>query len=296
MSRKSTRPRLDCLYIGADKHQLIFRRATGSTALRDESVHYMRRLAKCIHESRIQSKLVFLLVTAAACAGAAQPLAHKVILLDAYHNQETKQPSHYRWEATDNGGFSDLGNLLRGMRAELKTTTEEITSAALAGIDCLIIVDPDTPSESDHPHYIGPSERKAIVDWVNSGGRLVLLGNNEGNAEFQHFNELARMFGFIFEDSTIGKNGGRKAILTLTGRGSIFDGAPVFYAVDVAPIKVESKAVRTLLDDKGVPVMVLVRKGRGSVFGLGDPWIYNEYIHRHDNAAIAAKLFTMLLQ
>ena len=240
-------------------------------------------------------KLTSFLLTAAAWAGAAQPLAHKVILLDAYHNQETKQPSHYRWDATNNGGFSDLGNLLRGMGAELKTTTEEITSAALVGIDCLIIVDPDTPSESDHPHYVGLSERKAIAAWVASGGRLLLLGNNEGNAEFRHFNELARMFGFTFEESTMDKNG-HKAILTLTGRGSIFDAAPVFYAVDVAPITVESKAVKTLLDDKGVPVMVLVRKRRGLVFGLGDPWIYNEYIHRHDNAAIATKLFTMLLR
>jgi unsaturated rhamnogalacturonyl hydrolase len=160
----------------------------------------------------------------------------------------------------------------------------------LAGLN----VDPDTPSESDHPHYIGVSERKAIVAWVASGGRLLLLGNNEGNAEFRHFNELARMFGFTFEDSTIDKRG-HKAILTLNGRGSIFDAAPVFYAVDVAPIRIESKAVKMLLDDKGVPVMVLVHKKKGLVFGLGDPWIYNEYIHRHDNAAIATKVFTMLL-
>lgn len=240
-------------------------------------------------------KVALLFLTAAAFPALAQPLAHKVILLDAYHNQEPKQPMHYRWEGTDNGGFSDLGNLLRGMGAELKTATDAITSSSLKGIDGFIIVNPDTPDESPHPHYLSPSEIKAIVAWVNGGGRLLLLGNNEGNAEFEHFNQLARHFGFTFENSTIDKNG-RKAILTLTGKGPLFKGARTFYAVDVAPIKIESKPVEILLDEKGIPVMVLARKGKGMVFGLGDPWLYNEYIHRNDNIPIATKLFTMLFR
>lgn len=240
---------------------------------------------------KFRSLSVFLLF--AALALAAQPLDHKVILLDAYHNQETRQPMHYRWEATDNGGFSELANLLRGMGAELTTTTTAITRSSLKRCNCLIIVDPDTPAESDHPNYIAPPEIEAITSWVGSGGRLLLLGNNEGNAEFEHFNQLAAQFGFTFVDSTIDKNR-RKAILTLTGHGPLFQGAPVFYAVDVAPIKIQDKSVETLLEDKEVPVMVLARKGKGVVFGLGDPWIYNEYIHRNDNMAIAANLFRLL--
>lgn len=224
-----------------------------------------------------------------------KPLAGKVILLDGYHNQEAKQPNHYRWEGRDNGGFSEFGNLLRSLGAKLKTTGEQITSSSLAGVDCLIIVDPDTPAESDHPHYISEAEIQAIVPWVEKGGRLVMLGNDKGNAEFEHFNQLAEKFGFTFEESTVGKTQG-KAILTLPGKGPIFDGAPVFYAVDVAPIKAQDEAVKMLLDYKGVPVMVLAHKGKGSVFGLGDPWLYNEYIHRGDNAAIATKLFSVLFQ
>jgi hypothetical protein len=64
----------------------------------------------------------------------------------------------------------------------------------------------------------------------------------------------------------------------------------------VAPIKAERKTVEILLDDKGIPVMVLARKGKGMVFGLGDPWIYNEYIHRNDNVPIATKLSAMLFR
>ena len=124
---------------------------------------------------------------------------------------------------------------------------------------------------------------------------MSLLGNNAGNAEFEHLNQLARKFGFESLQSTVGKTSG-KAILTIKGNGGIFDGAPAFYAVDVAAIQVNSKSVKTLLDFQGTPVMVLAHKGKGYVFGLGDPWVYNEYIHRNDNAAIAQKLFRMLLQ
>jgi hypothetical protein len=112
---------------------------------------------------KMKLKLALFLLIATAFRALAQPLAHKVILLDAYHNREPKQPMHYRWEGTANGGFSDLGNLLRGMGAELKTATDAITSSSLKGIDGLIIVDPDTPDESPHPHYISPSEIKAIA-------------------------------------------------------------------------------------------------------------------------------------
>ncbi len=121
-----------------------------------------------------------------------QELTHKVVLLDGYHNKETKAPLHYRWEGTDNGGFSKLGDVLKGLGAELRTTTTAIDAKALAGVGCLIIVDPDTPQESDSPNYISEAEVKTIVDWVHRGGRLVLLGNDKGNAEFEHLTGLPK--------------------------------------------------------------------------------------------------------
>src|SRR4051794_32509881 len=132
--------------------------------------------------------LLALLLT--ALAWNAQELTHKVVLLDGYHNKETKTPLHYRWEGTDNGGFSKLGDVLKGLGAELRTITTPIEPSALKGVGCLIIVDPDTPQESGAPNYISEAETKAIVDWVRRGGRLVLLGNDKGNAEFEHFNRL----------------------------------------------------------------------------------------------------------
>ena len=200
------------------------------------------------------------------------------------------------WEATDMGGFSALGDLLKGMGAELKTTETAITPQTLANVNCLIIVDPDTPAESDHPNYIRPDEIEAIVPWVQKGGRLVLLVNDKGNAEFEHFNQLAAHFGLQFVENTVGKTSG-KAILKLQGKGSIFEGADRFYGVDVAPLRItREKGSEVLLNYQSTPVMALVHEGRGLVFALGDPWIYNEYIHREDNEAIARKLFGVLLR
>jgi unsaturated rhamnogalacturonyl hydrolase len=218
------------------------------------------------------------------------------VLLDGYHNAETKAPLHYRWEGTDNGGFSQLGDLLRGLGAQLRTTKTALTAGSLTGVQCLIIVDPDTPKETDSPHYVSESEVKAVAQWVHQGGRLILLGNDKGNAEFYHFNRLAKEFGIEFVEDTIPKMAG-KGILKAEGQGPIFEGSPKFYAVELAPLRLLTQSgADVLLSYESTPVMVLVHSGRGLVFALGDPWIYNEYINREDNREIARKLFAMLLR
>jgi unsaturated rhamnogalacturonyl hydrolase len=235
-----------------------------------------------------------LAVMLCAILGRAQNAALKVVALDGFHNNESKMPDHYQWDGTRAGGFSELGKLLVGLGAELKTIRERITPAGLAGVKVFIIVDPDTPAETDHPEYIMPDEIAAIEQWVRQGGRLVLLGNDKGNAEFEHFNQLARRFGIEFLEETYPHVAG-KGILIASGDGPIFNGAPEVYLVEIAPLKV-SAGVDVLLADHGTPVMALAHAGRGEVFALGDPWIYNEYIGHKDNRAIAANLFRQLLR
>jgi unsaturated rhamnogalacturonyl hydrolase len=236
------------------------------------------------------------LLMLAATIATSQNLSHPVVLLDGYHNNEPKTPLHYRWQGTDNGGFSQLGELIKSLGAELRTATNPIDKNTLAGVGCLIIVDPDTPKESDAPNYISEQEVEAIVDWVNHGGRLVLLGNDKGNAEFEHLNGLANRFGIEFVEDTIPKVSG-KGILEMDGQGPIFEGASRFYAVELAPLRLlKGRGVDVLLAYQGMPVMALAHQSGGLVFALGDPWIYNEYINRDDNKEIARKLFLMLLR
>lgn len=218
----------------------------------------------------------------------------KVVALDGFHNNESKMPDHYQWDGVRPGGFSELGKLLEGLGAELRTVRERVTPGVLAGVKVFIIVDPDTPAETVDPQYILPPEIAAIEDWVRAGGRLVLLGNDKGNAEFAHFNQLAKRFGIEFLEETYPKVKG-KGILIAKGETSIFEGAPEVYLVEVAPLKVEAN-VKILLADQGTPIMALAHVGRGEVFALGDPWIYNEYIGHKNNRAVAANLFRDLLR
>lgn len=233
-----------------------------------------------------------ILLALIACVTAAQ--AQKVVALDGFHNNESKMPDHYQWDGTRMGGFSELGKLLQGMGAELRTIRDPVTSKTLEGVKVFIIVDPDTPAETADPKYIMPDEAAAIEQWVRGGGRLVLLGNDKGNAEFQHFNELAARFGIEFLEETYPKVQG-KGILIAEGHTAIFEGAPKVYLVEVAPLKLAGK-VDVLLEDKGTPIMAMAHPGKGEVFALGDPWIYNEYMGRNDNRAVALNLFRSLLK
>jgi len=203
-------------------------------------------------------------------------------------------PEHYQWEGTTDGGFSKLANGFREHEVEVRTLRSRIDAASLQGVNLLIVVDPDTPEETPEPKYIEDSEIEAIARWVNDGGRLVLLGNDKGHAEFTHFNRLASRFGIRFLEETYPKVSG-KAILIATGKHPIFEGGLQAYLVEVAPLKLVAPA-EPMLTHEGTDVMALAHVGRGMVFALGDPWLYNEYIERNDNVRIATNLFRMLLE
>jgi unsaturated rhamnogalacturonyl hydrolase len=171
----------------------------------------------------------------------------------------------------------------------------KMTPATLSGVDCLIIVDPDIPKENPKPNYIADDEITAIREWVRNGGRLVILGNDAGNAEFEHLNKLNAEFGFTFTETTH-HNAQQSGKLSLPlPEHPIFEGAQTFYAVDVAPLKIARPSVQAILSDNGEPIMALTSFGKGKVFALGDPWIYNEYIHSGSNQKIAENLFRYLL-
>jgi hypothetical protein len=116
----------------------------------------------------------------------------RIVALDGFHNDETAQPDHYQWEGTRPGGFSELGKLIAEAGDRTRTIRQRIKEDTLRGIDLLIIIDPDTPQESEHPRYIEPGEADVIEKWVRAGGRLMLLGNDKGNAEFEQFNQFAK--------------------------------------------------------------------------------------------------------
>src|SRR5438874_12175744 len=136
------------------------------------SRHLGRGRKRRIHESglalsghRFPMTLVRQYLIGAVLTGAAA-VSQTVVALDGFHNNESRMPDHYQWDGTRNGGFSQFGQLLKDLGAELRTVTERVTVQTLAGVNIFIIVDPDTPAETDSPKYIKPEEMEAITSGV----------------------------------------------------------------------------------------------------------------------------------
>lgn len=211
----------------------------------------------------------------------------KTLLLDYYFNNEWKKDAtgtdirwHYTLQDKSNSGFTMLGDVFNSYG--VKTTPLESAPAAtnLKGADIYLIVDPDTEKETAKPNFIEPKDITAIKNWVRSGGVLVLLGNDVGNAEFKHFNQLAKEFGVQFtEDSKnrVEKDQFEQGAIIIPEGHSIFKTATKLYIKELSSLQVQSPAV-TVLRNGNVNVMAVAKYGKGTVFMLGDPWLYNEYV------------------
>ena len=234
----------------------------------------------------------------------------KVVGLDYYFNHEFIKDKngkevqyHYIWEDTANSGYSELGDVIKSLGAQLGELHQAPMLKKLKDMSIYIIVDPDTPLETAHPNYIDHNSIVNIVKWVKGGGVLVLFGNDKGNCEFEHLNMLAGQFGIHFnEDSrndVIGKNYDMGKFDNLPVI-PLFSGVKKIYLKEISTLKI-SKAAKPVLIDKGDVIMASAKAGKGFVFAVGDPWIYNEYIdHRKlpedfQNRKAAENLFTWLL-
>jgi unsaturated rhamnogalacturonyl hydrolase len=211
----------------------------------------------------------------------------KTVTLDYFFNAETRKditgrvvPWHYKWEERANGGYSLWGRVFRSFGVTTKSLAEAPTAANLKGTDIYIIVDPDTPQETEHPNYIEAAHIKAITDWVRAGGVLVFMGNDIGNMEFDHFNQLAKQFGIQFNKDSRNKVPGNefeKGLVVVPDGHPIFTTAKRLYLKEISTIALTPPA-KSVFDDQGDVLMAAAKLGRGTVFAVGDPWFYNEYL------------------
>jgi unsaturated rhamnogalacturonyl hydrolase len=210
----------------------------------------------------------------------------KTVLLDSYFNNEyvtdsagTQHSWHYKWDEYDNGGFSLLADVFKSHGVATKTSFERPSRSILQQADIYIIVDPDIPKENPHPNYIEPQDIEAIYDWVKAGGVLVMMGNDTGNAEFDHFNLLASRFGIQFNRDSRNKvidDHFETGAISIDNTNVIFKTAKKIYLKDISTLKI-TKLAKAVLTDKGDVIMAIAKVGKGTVFAVGDPWLYNEY-------------------
>lgn len=226
--------------------------------------------------------------------------------LDNWFNRETNsrtgKPYHYLWTDTEWSGYSRFGQIFESRGAQLRTIEKPVASE-LNGLDVYIIVDPDTTTESKSPNYIMPDDIKAIKKWVKKGGVLAILANDAPNSEFLHLNQLARNFGMTFNHVSLHPVTGTNFDMGASGNfidHPLFKGVSKIYIKEVSDINLSGKA-KAVLEENGKVLIAETKYGKGYVFAIGDPWIYNEYID-HDrlpdsfnNRKAAENLVDMLI-
>ncbi len=209
-----------------------------------------------------------------------------VVGLDNWFNRETNAktglPFHYLWTDTAWSGYSRWGEIFISRGAKIKTIDRPVITA-LKTLDVYIIVDPDTTTESKSPNYIMNDDIKAIKKWIKNGGVLAVLANDAPNCEFTHLNMLMRNFGISFNHVTLHPVTGTKFEMGASENlpdHQLFKGLKKIYIKEVSDIRLSGKA-KAILTEKSRVLMAETRFGKGYVFAIGDPWIYNEYID-HD--------------
>ena len=209
----------------------------------------------------------------------------KTVGLDYYFNHEFRkgtmgqEPFHYTWEDRMHSGFWLWGNTFRELGAATRAVPSAPTAASLRGVDVYIIVDPDTPKETPHPNYMQEPDIKAIGDWVRAGGVLVLMANDSANCELPHFNQLAKTFGIQFRNANVNMVQGtnwEQGRLDIPATQPIFNQTRTVYIKELSPLALTAPAT-SILDKGDQHIMAVAKVGKGTVFAVGDPWLYNEY-------------------
>lgn len=211
------------------------------------------------------------------------------VVLDNFFNNEKRENKetkaleswHYTWNDTTNGGFSLLGEIFRKQGAEISTLTTAPSKKDLKNANIYIIVDPDIDKEAygGKANLIDSKTIKNVVEWVKNGGVLVLMSNDNGNSEFEHFNKLAGEFGIHFNDDSynrVQKREFEQGKVMVPAGNEIFSEQKL-YMKEVSSIDVKAPA-KAILTAEGKNIGAVAKVGKGTVFALGDPWCYNEYI------------------
>ncbi len=123
---------------------------------------------------------------------------------------------------------------------------------------------------------------KAISDWVKAGGVLLLMGNDSGNSEFEHWNQLGAAFGIHFNENSLNRVQGNQyeqGAFYPTAQDAIFKTSKKIYIKEYSSLELKQPATAVFKDASGKNIVMAVSKyGKGTVFAVGDPWFYNEYV------------------
>lgn len=211
----------------------------------------------------------------------------KKVALDYYFNREFRkdingntEQFHYTWDDRTHSGFWLWGRIFQGLNADIAIVRDAPTKTNLKNADAYIIVDPDTKKETKEPNYISKTDIKNIKSWVKKGGTLVLMTNDTTNCEVLKSNELAKVFGITFSMKNTnfiqGQNFAQAAV-DLAAGNEVFKNPGKVYIKELVTLNV-GPAAKALVKKGDDIIMATAKYGKGKVFVIGDPWLYNEYL------------------
>ncbi|GAB3510535.1 glycoside hydrolase family 88 protein [Emticicia fontis] len=235
----------------------------------------------------------------------------KVVAVDGHFNNEfrkdlngNQENFHYTWDDRMHSGFWVWGSIFNELGARTTTIKAAPTTENLKDVNVYIIVDPDTKKETAKPNFIQADDIKNISNWVRNGGVLVMMANDTANCEHKNFNLLAKEFGIQFLPKNINMVQGtqwEQGRLDIPANNPVFKNTKTVYIKELAPLALSGTA-KSILNDKGEMILAVAKVGKGTVFAVGDPWLYNEYTDGrripivYQNFSAAKDLATWLLQ
>ena len=215
----------------------------------------------------------------------------KTVLVDAWFNSQTRKNAagqtelfHYKWDDDTNSGFAFVGRAFQRYGVKLATLKSAPTAGDLKGAQIYMLVSPDIPVKNPNPNYMDKASGDAIEAWVKAGGVLILMQNDKTNSEFEHFNTMSERFGIHFNAvlrNTVENNNWPQATVMIPANTGIFRYSHKAYLKEISTITV-SGAAKAVLVDRGDVLMAQAKVGKGTVFAIVDPWVYNEYVDRRN--------------
>ncbi|MBO9612341.1 MAG: glycoside hydrolase family 88 protein [Dyadobacter sp.] len=268
-------------------HKTVSVGGLGGTPYRDGSYEYY--LSEPIRKNDLKGIGPFIFASIEMEIAAENAIGKgKTIGLDYYFNHENRkdltgaqEQFHYTWEDRMHSGFWLWGNTFRELGAKTISLPTAPTAASLNNVDIYIVVDPDTKKETSEPHFIDDKAITEIEKWVKSGGVLVLMANDTANCEIPHFNKLAARFGMQFTNKNRNMVQGTQfeqgKLMIPAEAKAVFPHTEKIYIKELSPLSITPPA-KSLLTDQGDVIFGISRYGKGTVFAVGDPWLYNEYV------------------
>jgi unsaturated rhamnogalacturonyl hydrolase len=235
----------------------------------------------------------------------------RTVLVDGWFNSQQRTDAfgqqvyfHYKWNTWDEPGYSLFGHIFRNFGADTKELDAEPTFANLRNSQIYLIVSPDNLDKNPHAHFANTEDAAQIAEWVKSGGVLMIMENDTSFADLDHFNVVSEKFGIHFNSilrkHVIGTNWEQGKIV-IDGNGPIFHRPHAIYVKDVCTISVSGPA-HAVLTEGGDIFMATAKYGKGTVYAMVDPWLYNEYTDgrklpaAYDNFAAGNELVRWVLE